>query len=108
RLRAPRVLRRSEPPSVPPPELRMTDASAAACRRALDEALAADSLDTTAVTTLLASAPADALDAVLRDFADVHTAAALPLLVALGDGAHGGVRRAAKRALYRLSQRGIA
>src|SRR5207253_959931 len=49
-----------------------------------------------------------ALERALRELADAQGASALPVLVALGDGGHGGVRRAAKRALYRLSQRGIA
>jgi hypothetical protein len=55
----------------------------------------------------LASVPTDALEGALRGFTATHGAAALPVLVALGEGAHAGVRRAAKRALYRLSQRGI-
>jgi hypothetical protein len=56
----------------------------------------------------LAGLPADALDATLRDFAAAHGAAALPVLTALADDTQGGLRRAARRALYRLSQRGVA
>jgi hypothetical protein len=48
-----------------------------------------------------------ALEAELRTFADAHGADALPALTALA--AEGGaLRRAARRALYRLGQRGIA
>jgi hypothetical protein len=48
-----------------------------------------------------------ALEAELRAFADAHGADALPALTALA--AEGGaLRRAARRALYRLGQRGIA
>ncbi len=60
-----------------------------------------------AAVTVLAAAPSATLDAALRAFADTHAHEALPVLVALGDSGHAGVRRAAKRALYRLSQRGI-
>ncbi|HKB26780.1 MAG TPA: hypothetical protein VKG64_17230 [Methylomirabilota bacterium] len=50
----------------------------------------------------------DALDAALREFANAHGAQALPALGALAaDGAR-GLKRAAKRALYRLAQRGVA
>jgi len=49
-----------------------------------------------------------ALDAKLRAFGNEHGAGALPALTALADGAFDRVvRRAAKRALYRLSQRGF-
>jgi hypothetical protein len=49
-----------------------------------------------------------ALDATLRDFANVHGSEALPALAALAAGDERGLRRAAKRALYRLSQRGVS
>jgi len=86
----------------------MKDDLSEACRRALDEALAAGGTVAAANVAILATAPPAALERALRELADAQGADALPVLVALGDGGHGGVRRAAKRALYRLSQRGIA
>jgi hypothetical protein len=86
----------------------MSDAPPAVCRRALDEARAAGGAITRDIVTTLGAVPADALELALREFADAHGAEALPVLAGLGDAAHGGVRRAAKRALYRLAQRGIA
>ena len=51
----------------------------------------------------------DVLDAKLRAFANEHGAGALAALSGLAEGAADrSVRRAAKRALYRLSQRGVA
>lgn len=85
----------------------MTEAAADTCRRVLDEARAAGGALPPAAAAALAAAPADTLEGALRAFADTHGAGALPVLSALGTGAHGGLRRAAKRALYRLSQRGI-
>jgi hypothetical protein len=63
----------------------------------------------TAAHARLAAAPARDLDAVLRAVAAEHGAAALPLLTALASE-HAGreVRRVARRALYRLAQRGVA
>jgi hypothetical protein len=50
----------------------------------------------------------DALDEKLRAFANEHGAGALPALSGLAEsGPDRAVRRAAKRALYRLSQRGV-
>jgi hypothetical protein len=50
----------------------------------------------------------DALDGALRAFANEHGAGALPALSGLAESAADRVvRRAAKRALYRLSQRGV-
>jgi hypothetical protein len=50
----------------------------------------------------------DVLDERLRAFATAHGAAALPTLSRLAEASsERGVRRAAKRALYRLSQRGV-
>jgi hypothetical protein len=86
----------------------MTGAPAEACRRALDETLAAGGAVTASAIAILAAAPVEALDAALRGFADAGGEATLPVIVALSDARPGGVRRAAKRALYRLSQRGIA
>jgi hypothetical protein len=85
----------------------MTDTPEERCRRMLDEALAASGPVSAEATSVLAATPADALDRALRGFADTRGAEALPVLVALGDGRHGDVRRAARRALYRLSQRGV-
>ena len=86
----------------------MSDAPPEVCRRALDEARAAGGAITRDIVATLGAAPADALELTLREFADAHGAEALPVLAGLGDTAHGAVRRAAKRALYRLAQRGIA
>ena len=56
----------------------------------------------------LAAASVDALDATLRSVAAEHGAAALPLLTALASERAGReVRRVARRALYRLAQRGV-
>jgi hypothetical protein len=55
----------------------------------------------------LRALPEAALDARLRAFASEHGAEALPILSELADGGERAVRRAAKRALYRLAQRGV-
>jgi hypothetical protein len=86
----------------------MTDAVAAACQRTLDEAHAAGGILAPAAVATLAAAPAATLEGALRAFADAHGEDALPVLVALSEAGHAGVRRAARRALYRLAQRGIA
>ncbi len=84
----------------------MTEA-AAACRAALEAALAGAPLATT--LGALTGAPEAVADAALRDFAQAHGAAALPVITALAeDPAARGVRRAARRTLYRLSQKGVA
>jgi hypothetical protein len=85
----------------------MSEAPVDACRRVLDEARAAGGALAPAGAAVLAAAPSTTLEDALRRFADAHGAEALPVLSALGAGAHGGLRRAAKRALYRLAQRGI-
>jgi hypothetical protein len=83
----------------------MTDA-AAACRAGLEAALAGAPL--AEAWRPLTAAPEAIADAALRDFAQAHGAAALPVLSALAeDPAARGVRRAARRALYRLSQKGV-
>jgi hypothetical protein len=83
----------------------MTEA-AAACRAALEAALAGAPLATTLAT--LAGAPEDVADAALRDFATAHGATALPVIAALAEHpAARGVRRVARRALYRLAQKGV-
>src|SRR5881296_3613030 len=90
RLRAPGLLHRSSSAAVLPAPLRMTDPVA--------------SLDPTSLRGL----PENVLDERLRAFANEHGAGALPALSGLAEGAGDrAVRRAAKRALYRLSQRGV-
>ena len=81
---------------------------AAACRRALDAAVADSAgLDPAPLAALAAVAPG-AVDDTLRAFADAHGAAALPVLDALTSGRiERVVRRAARLAIYRLSQRGV-
>jgi hypothetical protein len=72
-------------------------------RPALEAALAGGPLpDLTAV-------PADVLVAELRELGRQHGAGAAPLLQRLADGAPDkGVRKSARRALYRLAQAGVA
>lgn len=83
-------------------------ATAADCRRILDGALVTAGPLEPGSLAALAGAPADALDQALREFAADHGAGALVVLTALAsERADRGVRRAAKRALYRLSQRGV-
>ena len=85
------------------------DADPSAARHALDAAVADPArLDTAPLTALATGAP-DALDATLRAFADAHGAAALPVLEALTAGRlDKAVRKAARLAVYRLGQRGVA
>jgi hypothetical protein len=84
----------------------MTDPGA--CRAVLEAALAEPARLDTAARHTLAAAGAPLLDTALREFAAAHGAAALPLLTTLAaDDAARGVRRAAKRALYRLAQQGV-
>ena len=85
------------------------DPRAAAGRAALEAALARPDVDT-ATLAELARLPADALEGVVAAFASAHGAAALPVLITLASspGAERALRRAAKRALYRLAQRGVA
>lgn len=83
--------------------------AAAACRRALDAALAARGALAESELRALRTAPGAALDEALRSFAADHGAEALPLLAALAsDTTERVLRRAAKRALYRLALRGVA
>jgi hypothetical protein len=82
--------------------------SAAEYRRVLDAILAAGGEVGRDQFHALGEGDAEALDEALRAFADEHEAASLPVLGALGsDRASRPLRRAAKRALFRLSQRGI-
>ncbi|MBI2205609.1 MAG: hypothetical protein HYU41_17320 [Candidatus Rokubacteria bacterium] len=84
------------------------DAARAECLRVLDSTAAAGADPAPSDLAVLASAPAGALDDALRAFTDARGAASTDLLTRLaGDRADRGVRRAAKRALYRLAQRGI-
>ena len=82
------------------------DPDATAARRALDAAVADPArLDTAPLTAL----DTDTLDATLRAFADAHGAAALAVLEALTAARlDRGVRKAARLAIYRLGQRGVA
>jgi hypothetical protein len=81
------------------------DTDLAACRRALDAALADPARLDVAPLAALAAGDPEGFDDLLRAFADAHAAAALPVLEALtSDHA---LRRAARRALYRLAQRGV-
>jgi hypothetical protein len=85
----------------------LTDATAVG-RRAAEALLGRGEAPTAADLRELAAIPADALEAALREFAGAHGAAALPVLTALaGDQAPRSLRRAAKRALYRLAQSGV-
>jgi hypothetical protein len=81
--------------------------AAAACRAALEAALAGAPLGTTLAA--LTGAPESVADAALREFAAAHGATALPVLAALAEEpAARGVRRVARRALYRLAQKGVS
>lgn len=83
------------------------DPRAAAARAALDRALARADVEP-ATLTALSEVPADVLEGAVAAFAVAHGAAALPILTGLaGAGADRTLRRAAKRALYRLAQRGV-
>jgi hypothetical protein len=85
----------------------MTDP--AACRAVLEAALAEPARLDAAARQTLAATGEPMLEQALRDFATAHAAAALPLLTTLaGDERARGVRRAAKRALYRLAQHGVS
>ncbi|HUF93020.1 MAG TPA: hypothetical protein VMR23_11625 [Candidatus Limnocylindria bacterium] len=77
-------------------------------RGALLEALADPARLDAGQHARFAAAPAGELDAALRAVAAEHGAAALPLLSALASERAGReVRRVARRALYRLAQRGV-
>ena len=85
------------------------DADATAARHALDAAVADPARLDAAPLSALAAADPGALDAALRVFADAHGAAAMPVLDALtGSRLDKRVRKAARLAVYRLGQRGIA
>jgi hypothetical protein len=78
------------------------------CRAVLETAVAEPARLDADARRALATAPDATLDAALRDVATAHGAAALPLLTMLAEDAHRGLRRAARRALYRLAQRGVS
>jgi len=80
---------------------------AAAGRRVLDALLAGGTPPGPDQVRALAALDAESLDAVLARFAADHGAAAVTVLGALAEQDSRGVRRAARRALYRLEQRGI-
>jgi hypothetical protein len=84
-------------------------AAVEACRRSLDAAAHGErEIDPSTLAALAGLPPAD-LDSTLREFAAAHGTAALGALAVLtSDRADRAVRRAAKRSLYRLAQRGIA
>lgn len=82
--------------------------SAAEVRQVLDAITSAGRASPDDLRTI-ARSPDDVLDDALAAFAAERGGDALPALTALsGERAGRGVRRAAKRALYRLAQRGIA
>jgi hypothetical protein len=87
----------------------MTAPALAECRRRLDAAARETGQVDGDTLTALAALPASDLDGVLREFAADHGAAALPALTTLAsERAERELRRAARRSLYRLAQRGIA
>jgi hypothetical protein len=79
----------------------------AECRRLLEQALTDSTASDRRLATSLAAVPPGALDEGLRAFAAEHGAVALPVLTALAEATERNVRRSAKRALYRLAQRGV-
>jgi hypothetical protein len=84
------------------------DAAATACRQAL-EAIARAGTTSALELGALAAAPAAVVEAALSAFANDRGAEALPTLTRLAaERTERAVRRAARRALYRLAQRGIA
>lgn len=79
-----------------------------ASRDALDALVAAGTTPTAADLKALGGLTTAALDELLRSFASQHGARAIPVLKGLGaEPAGGPLRRAARRALYRLAQRGL-
>jgi hypothetical protein len=77
-------------------------------RGILDAALDQAGRIPAAALAALAELTAEELDETLRAFAADRGAAALPALSTLSEKAASPVRRAAKRALYRLAQQGVA
>jgi hypothetical protein len=85
----------------------MTVPAEAAALQALEAIVAESRPPTAGEVAALAAMPAAALEACLWSFARERGAASIPALTALADGRDRTVRRAARRTLYRLSQRGI-
>jgi hypothetical protein len=84
-------------------------AGAAECRHVLDALLATAGALRGGELHALAAAPPNVLDEALRGFADAHGTGALDVLTLLAsERAPRAVRRGAKRALYRLAQRGVS
>lgn len=77
-------------------------------RGILDAALGAAGQIAPAGLATVAELPAPELDDTLRAFAADQGAASLPVLSTLSEKGASPVRRAAKRALYRLAQQGVA
>ncbi len=82
-------------------------AADAAGRRLLDHWLTTNALPGAAEVTPVAALPPARLEETLWAFAREHGAAALPLLSALADHTTRALRRPARRAIYRLAQRGV-
>lgn len=81
-------------------------APAAACRQALETALAEARPPSAAEIEALASAPPGVLEEAVREFGQAHGEAAAPVLAPLvAEGVPKAVRRAVRRALYRLGAR---
>lgn len=76
-------------------------------RRVLDGLLSRGGPASPEDVRTLAGLDPDALDAALATFAAEHGAAAIAALSSLADQDTGRLRRAARRALYRLDQRGV-
>src|SRR3989442_7687118 len=84
------------------------ESPAAACRRTLDALVGRGATPSAEDRRHLAVLDAGALDRLLRELADAHGAGASGVLSALAEeSSERAVRRAAKRALYRLGQRGL-
>ena len=86
---------------------RAEPAADAAGRSLLDHWLTTNALPGAAEVTPVAALPPARLEETLWAFAREHGAAALPLLSALADHTTRALRRPARRAIYRLAQRGV-
>jgi hypothetical protein len=94
--------------TAPPPHSAPPSSTPGSLRGILEAALGAAGQIEPAALATMAGLTAEELDEALRAFAADQGAAALPVLSTLSDKADRLVRRAAKRALYRLAQRGVA
>jgi hypothetical protein len=79
----------------------------AACRQALDAIAASSDSPSREDLRALSAVPAEVLDDVCRAFALERGAGAIAALAAVAERGDREVRRAARRALYRLEQRGV-